>query len=118
MAAPSGTYRYGPTGLGLEAPTPVPRPVLIPAPTPGAMVRRGMRRLWDEEPVMEMTRRQLESEAIRSGIAGRSGSFSRIAAETGYSQALQRLAGPRETGPLAEAYKRAWGRPFGNASMF
>lgn len=118
MAAQGTMYRYGPTGPGLEAPTAVPRPVLIPAPTPSAVVRHGMRKLWDEEPVMELARRQLETGALRTGISGRSGSYSRAAAETGFSQALKQLAGPRETGALAEAYERAWGRPVGDGSMF
>ena len=118
MAAPPATYRYGPTGLGLEVPAAPPRPVLVPSASPGAVIRKGMRALWDQEPVLELTRRQLQSEAIRAGIAGRTGTYAQAAQQTGFAAALQQLAGPREVGPLARAYERAWGRPISDGSLF
>lgn len=108
------TYRYGRYGipsLAGELERPVERR-FVPLPGRAAAagaLRQRVRAAWDEEPSLEMTRQALKSEAVRSGIAGTTGSYGEAARRTGFSQALSQIAGPRETGPLAQLYKRAWG---------
>ncbi len=113
MAATS-TYRYGryeiPNTAG-ELERSVERG-FVPLPgraTPAGVLRQRVRAAWDQEPSLEMTRQALKSEAVRSGIAGTTGSYGDAARRTGFSQALSQIAGPREIGPLAQLYKRAWG---------
>jgi hypothetical protein len=111
MAAATATYRYGQAGTVLEAPGPLPqapsRPAYVPLPTPGGVVRKVLRRAWDEEPILEATRRQLQAGAARAGISGRSGEYGLAAQRTGFSQELARIAQERELDAL---YANAWGK--------
>jgi hypothetical protein len=116
MSAPSSTYRYGPaqgTGSpGLEA----LRTALGPS-SPSGILRQSMRTAWDH-PILEATRNELQAEAFRAGIAGRTGTYSQAAERTGFARELSRIAGPKETGALAEHFRRAWGKSAGLPPTF
>ncbi len=120
MVAPASTYRYGPAGGGIGTP---PRAPVAPMPpahissAPAAILRRTLRSAWDHEPLLERTRRQLQAEAQRAGIAGATGSYRAAAERTGFALELSRIAGPKETGALAEHFKRAWGKTVDYATM-
>lgn len=92
-----------------------------PTSTPGSesrhLLSKTVRRAWESEP-LELQRDILRLSAVQTGIAGRTGSYSQAAERTGFARELQRIAGPKEIGPLAQAYARAWGRPIPVSSMF
>lgn len=114
------TYSYSSSG-----PTPRAsprRPVELPAATtPGsesrAILSKSARRAWETEP-LELQRDILRLSAIHAGIAGRTGTYAEAAQRTGFARELQRIAGPRELGPLAQAYARAWGKSMPNPPSF
>lgn len=112
MTASASTYQYGPTGIGGGATRAPARSAPIPfAPSDAsAVLRRTVRRAWDEEPALERTRRALQREAARAGIAGATGTYGEAARRTGFSDELRRIAGPKEIGALASLYRSAWGQ--------
>jgi hypothetical protein len=111
VAASTSTHRYGPATDPAIPGLDYLRGPAIPSNAP-AILRRFVLRAW-EEPALEATRVQLQDGAMRAGISGHTGSYAQAAERTGFARELQRISGPRETGALAEHFKRAWGKSVG-----
>jgi hypothetical protein len=107
-AAGVRTYSYG-QGATLSSSPSLPSPTAtIPRSEPASVLSVEGRRLWDT-PLFQRQRESLRVMASEAGIAGKTGSYASAAERTGFTRELQRIAGPKEIGPLAELYKRAWG---------
>lgn len=107
MAARVVSRSYGPAFLQDVPPSPASSGSLDEG-SGRRFLSQGVRRLFDS-PVLEPTRRALEIGAVQAGISGRTGSYARVAEVSGFSRMLREVAGPREVGALAQAYRRAWG---------
>lgn len=107
-AAGVRTYSYG-QGAPLSSSPFLPSPPATrPRSEPAAVLSVEGRRLWDT-PLFQRQRESLRARASEAGIAGKTGSYASAAERTGFSHELQRIAGPKEVGLLAELYRRSWG---------
>ncbi len=116
MVGLSSVHRYGPQAERVQ--TTQSQAVGPPGISEASKVlRRSIRNAW-EDPALEATRSELQAGAARAGIAGHTGSYARAAEVTGFARELSRLAGPKETGVLAEHFKRAWGKHVDLSPLF